>query len=127
MKSHSGKLYEHTISYAKRYLSFSEETEKFFEQAGTGTREGQGFKHMGEEIMELAKQLASAVGEVTAGVEVLINQNEGLRKRITGRDDVAVDYAYAAKSKDKDSKHGQKYEEARQKYEEVNTKLKVPL
>lgn len=75
--------------------------------------------------MELAKQLASAVGEVTAGVEVLINQNEGLRKRIGGRDDVAVDFGYAAKNKDKDAKHAQKYEEAKQKYEEVNAKLKV--
>jgi hypothetical protein len=75
--------------------------------------------------MELAKQLASAVGEVTAGVEVMINTNEGLRKRISGRDDVAVDLGYATKSKDKDAKHGQKYDEARQKYEEVNTKLKV--
>lgn len=65
----------------------------------------------------------SGIGEVIAGTEVLLNVCGGINKRIQQRDSLLLDMEIAEKRREKGAKEASLYEEARQKYDEVNTKV----
>jgi len=120
------KLQDETKGWIKAYTSLGSQFEEFFNLRGED--DGRKFKTFTGSLDNTSTSVfLAALGEVIAGTEQLININDGLKKRIGGRDDLLLDMDIAAKDKDKDAKKEQKYNESVQKYEEVNEKLKKDI
>ncbi|PRP80782.1 hypothetical protein PROFUN_11522 [Planoprotostelium fungivorum] len=121
LKRESDKFSTAFKDMGKYYKSVGVELAAVYEFEGTA--DGQRFKSASDEVEVATRDLTAGVGHITSGLEVLINQNEGLRKRINLRHDLLLDMDIAYKTKDKDHKTEAKYNESRTKYEEVNVKL----
>eukprot|EP01117_Protostelium_nocturnum_P011819 TRINITY_DN430_c0_g1_i2.p1 TRINITY_DN430_c0_g1~~TRINITY_DN430_c0_g1_i2.p1 ORF type:complete len:207 (-),score=79.84 TRINITY_DN430_c0_g1_i2:139-759(-) len=125
IKANSDRLASSLKDVGKNYTALGVELDTFF--AFEGTPDGTRFKNSSENFSKATNDVAVGLGLISSGIEVIINQNEGLKKRIAHRHDLCIDMDFAFKDKDKDSKSETKYKEARIKYEEVNDKLITDL
>jgi len=126
VKKEAVRMQEQTKSFVKQYKELGADVEELFECDHDD--QGRRFKKFTEQMEQSGNEnLIGGLGEVVTSTEALINICEGLKKRISHRDGLLKDVDIAAKDKDKEKKYELKYEEACQKYEEVNDKLKGDL
>jgi len=125
IKSEAKKLQDECRTYGKLYVSLGGEIETFFNL--NNDDHGRKYKAFSTSVQDAFSQLQAGIGEVVAGTEIMININDGLKKRISHRDELLLEMDVYEKNKDKDVKSKQKYDESVQKYEEVNAKLKGDL